>query len=432
MALTTSQTSTGDGPAFDVEPSVRPGIPEDAAPAEAVREAGRDSDGSDALWVIAAAVWRRRWWIAAFTVVAAGAAVAFALSLPNYYRSEARVMLPASGGGSSMSSLVESVAPGASALLGAGGGGDYTRYLAILTSRTVAERAVERFNLVDVYQTGDRPSPVAAAIDKFHQNTAFDVSLEYNFMAIGVRDLSPRRAAAMANYLVEELNTENTRLSSESANERRVFIETRLGEAEAALDSVRGEIQAFQERSGITEPGIQGEALMSAITTASAAVAQADIYYQSLVSAYGDSGDNPDVAAARAALGAARAQLDRLTSGGSALMPVPLSELPQVGRQYAQLQQEQLIQAQIIEFVRPLYEQATFSERQVTSAVQIIDNAVVPVKKSDPKRSTIVLGITLSALVLAIAFVGGRALLRITAPRAASRMARAEAALAKR
>ena len=390
------------------------------------------AEDPDALWVIGAAVWRRRWLIVAFTVLVAGAAVAFALWLPNYYRSEARVMLPESGGGSSMSSLVESVAPGASALLGGGSGGDYTRYLAILTSRTVAERAVERFNLVEVYDTGSKPSPVAAAVDKFQKNTSFDVSLEYNFMAIGVRDLSPRRAAAMANYLVGELNTENTRLSSESASERRVFIETRLGEAEAALDSVRAEIQAFQERSGITEPGIQGEALMSAITSASGAVAQADIYYQSLVSAYGDSGDNPDVASARAALAAARAQLDRLTSGGSALMPVPLSELPQVGRQYAQLQQEQLIQVQIIEFVRPLYEQATFSERQVMSAVQVIDVAVVPVKKSDPKRSSIVLGITLSALVLAVAFVAGRALLRLAAPRAAGRMARAEAALGAR
>jgi uncharacterized protein involved in exopolysaccharide biosynthesis len=329
-----------------------------------------------------------------------------------------------------MASLVESVAPGASGLLG-GGSGDYTRYLAILTSRTVTERVVERFNLADVYETGDQPSPVAAAADKFRRNVGFDVSLEYNYMAISVRDLSPRRAAAMANYLVDELNTENTRLSSESASERRVFIETRLGEAEAALDSVRGEIQAFQERSGITEPGIQGEALMSAITSASAAVAQADIYYQSVVSLYGD-GDNAEVTSARAALEAARGQLDRLTSGGSALMPVPLSELPQVGRQYAQLQQEQLIQAQIIEFVRPLYEQATFGERQVTSAVQVIDTAAVPVKKSDPKRSTIVLGITLSALVLAVAVVAGLALLRLAAPRAAARMARAEAALAAR
>ena len=82
--------------------------------------------------------------------------------------------------------------------------------------------------------------------------------------------------------------------------------------------------------------------------------------------------------------------------------------------------------------MRPLYEQATFSERQVTSAVQVIDDAAVPVKKSDPKRSSIVLMITLSALMLAVAFVAGRALLRLAAPRAALRMARAEAALTAR
>ncbi len=418
MLIQTERTASGDGPAFAAEPDLAPALEPDEA-------------GTDALWTMAAAVWRRRWWIAAFTVVAAGAAVAFALWLPNYYTSEARVMLPESGG-SSMSSLIESVAPGASGLLGGGGGGDYTRYLAILTSRTVAERAVQRFGLVDVYETADKPAPLEAAITRFHKNTSFEVSLEYNHMSIGVRDRSPRLATAMANFLVDELNTENTRLSSESARERRVFVEQRLGEAEAALDSVRAEIQVFQERSGITEPEVQGQALMTAVTAASGAVAQADVYYQSQVALYGDSGENPDVAAARAALAAARGQLSQLTTGGSALLPVPLSELPRAGRQYARLQQEQLIQAQIIEFVRPMYEQAMFSERQTTSAVQVIDHAVVPVKKSDPKRSVIVLGITLSVLVLSVALVAGLALLRLGAPRAAARMVRAEAALGRR
>ena len=421
MTLTTERTPGGDGPAFDVEPTRESGH-EAAAPLPSGDEAG-----TDALWIIAVAVWRRRWWIALFTAVAAGAAVALALWLPNYYTSEARVMLPESGGGSSMSSLIESVAPGASGLLGGGGGGDYTRYLAILTSRTVAERAVTRFGLVDVYETQDKPSPEAAAIEEFRKNATFNVSLEYNFMGISVRDQSPRRAAQMANYLVGELNTENTRLSSASARERRTFIETRLHEAEAALDSVRVRIQGFQERYGITEPEVQGQALMSSIATASAAVAQAEIYYASLTSAYGDTGENPDVNAAKAALTAARQQLTRLTSGQSSLMPVPLSRLPQVGRQYSELQQEQLIQGQIIEFIRPMYEQASFSERQQTSAVQVIDQAEVPVKKSDPRLSVIVLGITFSALVLAVLFVAGLALLRVASPRVARRMVRAEA-----
>lgn len=425
MILSTEQTSGGDGPAFTAEPTLQLTLePVTPAPGGAPDEAG-----TDALWTIAAAVWRRRWWIAAFTVVAAGAAVAFALRLPNYYTSEARVMLPNSGG-SSMSSLIESVAPGTSGLLG-GGGGDYTRYLAILTSRTVAERAVQRFGLVEVYETAEKPSPAEAAINEFRKNATFNVSLEYNYLAIDVRDQSPRRAAQIANYLVGELNTENTRLSSESASERRQFIETRLHEAEAALDSVQVQMQGFQERYGITEPEVQGQALMGSIASASAAVAQAEIYLASLVSAYGDTGENPEVNSAKAALAAARQQMERLTSGNNAMMPVPLERLPQVGRQYAQLKQEQLVQAQIIEFVRPMYEQASFSERQQTSAVQVIDEAVEPVKKSDPRRSVIVIGITLSALVLALAFVAGRALLRVAAPHLARRMVRAEETLAE-
>ncbi len=227
MLIQTERTSGGDGPAFSADPGLEPVLDSSVAPAGTSDGPSMpdpaDAPGTDALWTIAAAVWRRRWWIAAFTVVAAGCAVAFALWLPNYFTSEARVMLPEKGG-SSMSSLIESVAPGASGLLG-GGGGDYTRYLAILTSRSVAERAVQRFGLVEVYQTQEKASPEAAAVSEFQRNAAFTVSLEYNYLGIAVRDKSPRRAAQMANYLVGELNTENTRLSSESASERRQFIE---------------------------------------------------------------------------------------------------------------------------------------------------------------------------------------------------------------
>jgi uncharacterized protein involved in exopolysaccharide biosynthesis len=81
-----------------------------------------------------------------------------------------------------------------------------------------------------------------------------------------------------------------------------------------------------------------------------------------------------------------------------------------------------LIQAKIIEFVRPMYEQALFDERRDMSAVQVIDEAVPPSRKVKPKRSLIVAGATLSAFVLLCAFVIAVAALRRGAPAISARL----------
>lgn len=430
MARTTQQTSTGDGPAFDV-PSVavavagdRDGLAVADTPAVDVPPVDGPAPGdADGLWIVASALWRRKWWILLLTVLAAGGGVALSLSLPVWFRAETRVMLPASSGGGGMSALIESVAPGAGGLLG-GSGGDYTRYLAILTSRSVLEETVREFDLVRAYETADLPDSLGRAVDELGKNVFFDVSLEYNYLGIQVLDKSPQRAAQIANRLVDVLNRENTRLSSDNARERRVFIERRLLQAEASMDSVQASIQALQERSGVIEPSRQGSALMSAIAEATSAVAATEIQYETLRSQYGDDG-NPDVAAAGAALAAARRQLASLTSGGSVLMPVPMTRLPEIGREYAQLQQELLIQGKIMEFVRPMYEQTVFEEQQTTSAVQVLDRASVPVRKALPKRSLVVIGVAVSVFVLACLFFALSALLRASAPMLSRRLRQA-------
>lgn len=431
MARTTQQTSSGDGPAgdgpaFDVDaPTVTLTGEADRVDPVLATPADAAAPAADGLWIVASALWRRKWWIMLLTVLAAGAGVALSLWLPVWYRAETRVMLPESGGGGGMSALIESVAPGAGSLLGGGSGGDYTRYLAILTSRSVLEDVVREFDLVREYETADKPDPLGQAVEELGKNVFFDVSLEYNYLGIQVLDRSPQRAARIANRLVDVLNRENTRLSSDNARERRIFIERRLRQTEAALDSVQASIQALQERSGVIEPQGQGTALMGAIAEATSAVAAAEIQYETLRSQYGDDG-NPDVAATRAALTTARGQLRALTSGGSALMPVPMTRLPQIGRQYAQLQQELLIQGKIMEFVRPMYEQTVFEEQQTTSAVQVLDRASVPIRKALPKRSLVVIGVAASVFVLACLFFALSALLRASAPTLSRRLRQAQ------
>jgi len=378
----------------------------------------------DGLWFVAAVLWRYRVLLVGVAILSGIAGVALSLVMPKWYSAETRVMLPNSSG-SSMNALIETVAPGAGRLLGAGGGGDYTRYLAILTSRSVMERVVERYNLIEHYRTTSKPDPMGQAVKLLGENTTFEVSLEYNHLAIHVLDRNPVRAAQIANTFVDELNSENTRLSSDNAREQRVFVETRLRETEVALDSVRGDLQRLQERYGITIPEAQSEAVLGVIGSATSAIATAEVQYEALRSELGD--ENPQTVAARVGLETARQQLNQVTAGSTDLLPVPLQQLPQIGRQYAQLQQELFIQAKIMEFVRPMYEQALFDERRVVSAVQVIDEAVPPVRKAKPRRALVAAGIMFSVTLLMGIWIVLRELLRRSAPRIGWRLRQATA-----
>ncbi len=370
------------------------------------------------LWWAAGVVWRRKWWIAAITVLVAGLAVWLTLQIPNRYRAETRVLLPDSRS-SGLGAMVGRGSSAAAALLGGGGGG-YTRYLAILSARTSMEDVVERFELVRVYETQNQPDPVSAAVRKLASRTEFDVSLEYDYLAVHVLDEDPERAAQMANVYVEILNRENVALNQESASTNRVYLERRLRQSEAALDSLMGGMQSLQERYGVVEPDAQSAALMTSLSAAGALVAEAEVGYQMLRSELGD--DNDQVRSAAVGLAAARAQRDRLTSGGEAVMPIAIGQLPSVGRRYAQLQQGILLQAEILKELQPLYEQSLLTERRQADAVQVIDPAVAPSRKAEPRRSMMVLAASASAMLVAIALVLALAGWRRVGPEMAARL----------
>ena len=392
-------------PASAAAPGARPaegrpaGAPDLSDPAERVRER---------LWWAAGVLWRRKWWIVALALLTGGLAAWLSLQVPNRYRAQTRVLLPDSGA-SGLGALMGRGSSAAAALLGGGGGG-YTRYLAILSARTTMEDVVDRFDLVSLYATEAQPDPVAAAVGTLAERTTFDVSLEYDYLAVQVLDEDPARAAQIANAFVEVLNRENVALNQESASTNRTYLERRLRQSEVALDSLMDDMQSLQERYGIVEPDAQSAALMESLSSAGALVAEAEVAYQMLRSELGDENDQTQTAAA--GLAAARAQRDRLTTGAEAVMPIALGQLPAVGRRYAQLQQGILLQGEILKELQPLYEQSLLTERRRADAVQVIDPAVPPAYKAEPRRSLIVLAATLSAglvaAVLALALAGWR------------------------
>lgn len=400
------------------EPRPANGYADDLAPPRAA-----DPPGDDVLWRAAGTLYQRRRFIAGVTFIAAVAAVVIALLLPRWYAAEARVLQPEGGGLGGLLGMVNRATGGLGSLLGGGGG--YERYLAILTSRSVMEDVIDRFDLLEVYGIEtDKGERVARfdAIAELEDNVAFEVELDYDYLSVVAFDQDPERAAAMANFFVERLNEEHVRLTSEAARQTREVIERRLDRATAELDSVRAEMQTFQETHGLVELEAQAEAMMRSVADLRGEAAKLDVQYQTLAQQYGP--ENPQVIAARQARDAAQAQINNVIGGRDALLPVSMRDLPALTTRYAELMQQQLIQREVLETIYPIYEQALFQEQNEAEAVQVLDRAVPPVQPARPSRRLLVIGVTLTALLLASLFVLGQAWVRRNAAPVAARLRR--------
>jgi len=82
-----------------------------------------------------------------------------------------------------------------------------------------------------------------------------------------------------------------------------------------------------------------------------------------------------------------------------------MQSLPQNAIDYYRNFRNVEINATILEFILPLYEQAKFEEQKDVPVLQIVDYAVPPVKKSFPPRLVFTLLITLGAFIICFFFI---------------------------
>ena len=388
-------TPLGDGPVPDrLDPDLRA-----KAEGQFLSDLERRQASRTAFWTSIAALLRWRWVIASATVLAATLSVWISLSLPLWYAATTRVLPPEGGGAGGLGGLIGNLSPLATSLIG-GGGGDYTRYLAILGSRSMQEDIIERFSLITEYENEDHIDPLGETISDLGKNTEVEVDMETDALTITVLDKNPRQAAQMANYMIEELNRRNEALALEGASRFRQYVEERYHEIELAMDSAQTAMTLFQQRNGVVELPSMVQGAIEAAAGQQAAIGQLEVQYEALLSELG--AENPQVIAARQALEAARRSQADLLGGREAVLPVAMAQLPRLSGEYARLYQELLIQKALMEEARPLLEQARFDEERDRVAVQVLDAAVPPVRKAKPKRASIVIAATTSTFALSL------------------------------
>jgi uncharacterized protein involved in exopolysaccharide biosynthesis len=264
------------------------------------------------------------------------------------------------------------------------------QYLALLQSTTVADRLIDEFELMKVYDVEYR----FKARETLSSNVRMTLGKKDGLITIEVEDESPQRAASMANRYVEELRLLTTRLALTEAQQRRVLFESQLKQTRDQLTKAQQVLQA----SGFTEEALKADAKASAEGYARlrAEATAAELRLQALRRGLADT--TPEVQQALSTVGGLRAQLARL---GDATDLTGATDYVSKFREFK-------YQETLFELLARQYELARVDESREGALVQVVDEAKPAEHKHRPLRALIAAAATVVTLLLLAGFLLAR------------------------
>lgn len=271
------------------------------------------------------------------------------------------------------------------------------QYVAMLKSRSIADAVVKKFDLDRVYGT-KFPEDVRDVLAK---RTNVYMSSRSELIEVSVDDHDPQRAAQMAAYYIDALTSLLGRVAVSDARQRRVFLEKQVDETRAKLISA----EKLLRGSGVSPSAAQLDpgAAVGMVAQINANIAAQEVRLAALRSVMGEA--NPATLAATSELAALRRRLAELQAGVKTAS----------GDDYTGLYRDYKYNGALLELLATQLASARIDEARDGSALQIVDFAVAPQKKSKPKGLFILgaglafgIGLTLAAWAVARSVKGAR------------------------
>lgn len=327
--------------------------------------------------------------------------ILYTLSLPNIYT--AKTLIVPGGEDKGMMGAMMAQMGGLIGLSGGDLGGASTAelYITMLKSEVIRDKIIDRFKLLDVYDTKLRSD----IYSELEGKAFFSVGKKDGVLIIAVDDKNPKQAAAIANGYAEELGKLAAGLSMTIAARNRTFLEGRLTAAKADLVQAENAIKAFQSKYKAINVTEQAKASIEGVAGLRAQLAAQEIQLATLQRQFTD--NSQEVKTARATISNIKVQIARLEgSGGSDAIP-SVGSVPHLGQEYVRLMREFRVQESLVELLTKQYEINKLSEEKDVSPFQVIQKAKAPEIKSKPKRGLMVIMTTFASafLMLLIAFI---------------------------
>ncbi len=359
-------------------------------------------------FVMVALLFKHKWYIIIATILVAVASVFYSLSLPNWYSASINVVPPKSAGNmleqamGGLSSALKEV--GLSKLAGGGKGGDQYSFLVILSSRTLADSMINKYNLKETYNTNAdlKNLKYSDILAQFTENLTVSLEAEGNYV-ISITDKDSSRVANMVNDYVRFANELTKSIYHSETKFNREYMETRIANLDSTIESLSTEIAKYSRETGIISPEEQGKSYVSAVSDMKSEVMKNEIYLDFFKQKYGER-DQMTLSQAEL-VNSFKSKLNQAENKPGLAGNFTKNDAAAKGIQFMKLYTQFEALSKLRLFMVPMYEEAKINENRAILTLSVVDPAIHPDKKIKPKRSLMIAGATLGATFTSILLI---------------------------
>ena len=367
-----------------------------------VESTAHQDDEISLLDLLVILVERRRaiiWSAAGFAILS----VLISLLLPVRYTATVTLLPPQQNSSLSAQLASQFGSLGSVAALAGGGTGSLLKnpndmYVGLFKSLTVEDAMVQHFALMDEYKA----KRLSDARHAFENHATVDGSGKDGLIHISVEDHDPRRAAELANGYVDQFRDLSERLAISEAGQRRLFFEQQLKQVNQNLADAEEALKETEQKTGVIQIDSQTRALIDSAAGLRAQIAAKEVQIQGMQT-YA-TGENAQLLEAEQELSSLRAQLAKLGGNSDNYDNIIVSkgQMTEAGLEYARKLRDVKYYETIFDVLARQFEIAKLDEAKEGALIQVVDPALVPDKRSFPKRTLIVVGATLVGLLIGI------------------------------
>jgi tyrosine-protein kinase Etk/Wzc len=350
----------------------------------------------------------RKRFIVRFVLGAALLATVVALLLPVRYEAKTVLLPPAQNSSTSSALLGQLGGLGSLGSLASLAGGGLAiknpadMYVSFLTSRTVEDAMIQRFELMKEY----RKKRMSDTRKEFERRTTAVAGTKDGLIRISVEDRDPKRAAELANGYVEEFRRLSASLAITEAARRRLFFEQQVQQAKDKLTEAEEAMTKTEQSTGVLQIDSQARALIESAAILRAEVVAKQVQIEGMRSFATD--DNPNLVLAKQELAALQSQLEHVAgsqSDSGSDINLSKGRVTQSGMEYLRRFRDLKYEETVFELLAKQFEIAKLDEAREGAIIQVVDAAVPPDKKSSPQRTLIVMASTVLAFFVAVFWV---------------------------
>lgn len=337
-------------------------------------------------------VWENKKQILLITFVAGILSIFISLLLPKWYKGTAVILSPTTSNPMSAFGGLQS--------LGLGNlfsdNESIFRYMAILKSRKLREKIIQKYNLMDVYDKEN----MQLTLKEFGNHLELELGEEYQ-LNISFYDERQDTVANITNYIVMTTDSINRTLTVKKARNDRINMENRYLEIIDSLYKVSDQMAEFMGEHEIIDLKEQIIAGVHAGSILQSQIIALETEIEVLKKRVNK--DNPNLKLKIVELNSLKSQYLNILNKNENYIP-NFSEVPELGVQLKKYESTIQYLTTVLQFIGPQYENFKINEFKQTPSFQVLDWAHRPDRKAKPKRAIIVILLTFAVGMLSVSY----------------------------